>query len=111
MSSCLAGGLVGIDGRIVRKLPAPRALLLALSVATPALAQDGPTEAEREAFIAAITANGCRMTEEEAPTKLPAVGIDKETSGAIVDDLIAEGLAELEDGSEALILKTKGCAS
>ena len=37
-----------------------------LLLATPAWAEGGPTDAQREAFIAAITANGCQMTEDEA---------------------------------------------
>jgi hypothetical protein len=85
---------------------------VAVLAATPLLAQDGPTEAEREAFIAAVTANGCQMTEAEAPIKLPAVGIDKDTSGEIVEELIAEGLAEVSEGDAfaILTLKTEGCS-
>jgi hypothetical protein len=80
-----------------------------LVIATPALAEGGPTEAQREAFIAAITANDCTMTQVEAETKLPAVGIDKETSGAIAIALIDEGLAEVSEDGEVLTLKTEGC--
>lgn len=86
-------------------------ILVSTLVAGPVFAQDTPTEAEREAFIQAVTANGCRMTEEEAPEKLPPVGLDKETTGAIVDLLVADGLAEWSEVDEALILKTDGCAS
>jgi hypothetical protein len=86
-------------------------ILVSTLVAGPVFAQDAPTAAERDAFIQAVTANGCRMTEEEAPEKLPPVGIDKETSVAIVELLLAEGLAERSEDEEALILKTEGCAS
>jgi hypothetical protein len=77
--------------------------------AAPVAAEVPPTLAEREAFIAAITANGCRMTEAEAPVKLPAVGIDKDTSGAITNALVAEGLAEVDYDNDVLTLKTEGC--
>jgi hypothetical protein len=87
-----------------------RLIVLAALAASPALSQDAPSEAEREAFIAAITANGCRMTEAEAPIKLPAVGIDKDTSSAITDALLAEGLAEVDEDRQVLTLKTEGCA-
>ncbi|MGL4236017.1 hypothetical protein [Tabrizicola sp.] len=86
------------------------ALFPALLIAGPALAQQEPTEAQREAFIAAVKANGCRMTEQQAPDLLPSVGIDQETSAAIVNDLVTEGLAELNRDRELLILKTEGCA-
>jgi hypothetical protein len=91
---------------------APASFAFVVLVATPLFAQDEPTEAEREAFIAAVTANGCQMTEMEAPIKLPAAGIDKDTSGQIVVDLITEGLAEVseEHSIAVLTLKTEGCA-
>ncbi len=86
------------------------AAFLALAMlASPALAEGGPTEAEREAFIAVVTANGCEMTEAEAEQQLPAAGIDRETSGLISDALLAEGLAELNADRSALTLKTEGC--
>jgi hypothetical protein len=87
-----------------------RVLALVL-LATPALAEGGPTEAQREAFIAAITANGCQMTEAEAEAQLPAAGIDRDSSGLITDALIAEGLAEVSEDGQTLTLKTEGCAS
>ena len=89
---------------------APRVFALVL-LASPALAEGGPTEAQRDAYIAAITANGCQMTEAEAETKLPAAGIDRDTSGLITDALIAEGLAEVSEDGATLTLKTEGCAS
>jgi hypothetical protein len=88
----------------------PRVLALVV-LAGPALAEGGPTEAQREAFIAAITENGCQMTEAEAEVQLPAVGIDRDTSGLITDALIAEGLAEVDEDHSTLMLKTEGCES
>jgi hypothetical protein len=86
--------------------------VLALVVlASPALAEGGPTEAQREAFVAAITANGCQMTEAEAEAQLTAVGLDRDTSGLITDALIAEGLAEVSEDGQTLTLMTEGCAS
>ena len=87
-----------------------RAFVLLL-LATPALAEGGPTDAQREAFIAAVTANGCMMTEAEAEAQLPAAGIDRDTSGLIAEALIEEGLAEVSEDRSTLTLKTEGCAS
>ncbi|MDP3197891.1 hypothetical protein [Tabrizicola sp.] len=87
-----------------------RVLALVL-LASPALAEGGPTEAQRKAFIAAITANGCQMTEAEAEVQLPAAGIDRETSGLITDALLAQGLAEVNQDQSTLTLRTEGCAS
>ncbi len=89
---------------------AGRAFALLL-LATPAWAEGGPTDAQREAFIAAITANGCQMTEDEAEAQLPAAGIDRDTSGLITDALIEEGLAEISEDGSTLTLKTEGCES
>jgi hypothetical protein len=82
---------------------------LFLTAATPAFAEIEPTEAQREAFIAAVVANGCKMTEDEAPQKLPAVGIDQLTSHEIANGLVDEGLAEISDDNKTLTLKTGGC--
>jgi hypothetical protein len=71
-------------------------LLLVLLAPGSALAQTEPTDAQRAAFIEAIAANGCKMTEEEAAVKLPAAGITQELSGAIVDALIEDGSAVVE---------------
>ncbi len=87
-----------------------RALALML-LASPALAEGGPTNVQREAFIAALAANDCQMTEAEAEVQLPAAGIDRDTSGLITDALLAEGLAELSADGHTLTLTTEGCAS
>lgn len=87
-----------------------RALALVL-LATPVLAEGGPTAEQRDAYIAAITANGCKMTEAEAEEKLPAAGVDRETSGLITEALIAEGLASVSEDGTTLTLMTEGCES
>ena len=86
----------------------PFALLCLL--AGPALAEGGPTEAQRAAYIETITANGCTMTQAEAEIALPAVGIDRDTSGLITDALLGEGLAEVSEDGLELTLLTEGCA-
>ncbi|NJM81950.1 MAG: hypothetical protein HC844_05120 [Tabrizicola sp.] len=85
------------------------AFLLALCIAAPAQAEGGPTDAQRAAFIAAITANDCKMTEAEAEVQLPAVGVDRDTSAQITEALISAGLAELDEDKSVLTLKTEGC--
>jgi hypothetical protein len=87
-----------------------RALALLAFAATPALADGEVTVAQREAYIAAITANGCQMTNAEAEAQLPAAGINKDASKQITKTLVAEGLAELNADENMLILKTEGCA-
>ena len=83
--------------------------LLALS-ATPAFAEGGPTDAQYDAFVTAITANDCEMTEAEAEMLLPAIGLDQDTSGMIATELIDEDLAELSEDGETFYLLTEDCA-
>ena len=87
-----------------------RLLVLLAFAATPAFADEEPTAAQREAYIAAITANGCRMTEDEAKEQLPAAGLDKKTSAKITKALVSEGLIERNKDLKEVILKTEGCA-
>lgn len=86
-----------------------RYLLLLALCATPALAEEGPSDADYNAFVEAVTANDCEMTQGEAEVLLPAVGIDQDTSGLIASELIAEGDAELSDDGETFTLLTEGC--
>jgi hypothetical protein len=58
-------------------------------------------------FLAAIVENGCRMTSDEAESKLPAVGIGKEESQDIAQFLIASGSAEVVD--DTLTLSKENC--
>ena len=60
---------------------------------------------ERQAMEAAM------LMEAEAEAQLPAAGIDRDTSGLIVEALIEEGLAEVSEDRSTLTLKTEGCAS
>jgi hypothetical protein len=82
--------------------------LLALSAA-PAFAEDEPTDAQYDAFVTAITANDCEMTEAEAEMLLPSVGLDQDTSGMIAEELIDEDLAELSEDGETFYLLTEEC--
>ena len=62
---------------------------------------------DRAAFIAALEANGCKMTKAEANVLLPKAGFTPQSSGPIVQDLIAEGLAVVDDTT--FTLKTGKC--
>ena len=88
-----------------------RQVFALILLATPVLAEGGPTDAQREAFIAAVTANDCQMNEAEAEVQLPALGIDRDTSGLISNVLVADGLAEVSEDGHTLTLKTEGCSS
>jgi len=83
-------------------------VLLALS-ASPALAEDEATDAQYDAFVTAVTANDCEMTEAEAEILLPSVGLDQDTSGLIAAELIDEDLAELSEDGETFYLLTEDC--
>jgi hypothetical protein len=90
-------------------------VLLAFCV-TPAFAEDEAeydiddvTDEQYDAFISAVAANGCEMTEAEAEVILPAVGIDEETSGLIAMDLIEENHASLSDDEETFFLFIEEC--
>jgi hypothetical protein len=68
------------------------------------------TEAElRERFIAAVRDNGCRMTEDEADAILPGLGFEKDAVAAIIPDLEADGVIELDDDKFNLTLRAEGC--
>jgi hypothetical protein len=58
-------------------------------------------------FLAALTENDCKMTSDEAETKLPAVGITKEESQEIAQFLINTGSAEVVD--DTLMLSKENC--
>lgn len=82
-------------------------LVLALA-ATPGVAQEF-TEAQKVAFIEAIAANDCSMTEAEAEVLLPAVGIDRDLSGEIAGHLLDRDLAVLSEDYQTFTLAPELC--
>lgn len=82
--------------------------VLALMAAGPALAQEF-TEDQRAIFIDAIAANDCSMTEAEAEVLLPAVGIDRDLSGAIATHLLDRGEATLSEDNQTFTLAPELC--
>ncbi|MCU0829345.1 MAG: hypothetical protein MUE52_18650 [Tabrizicola sp.] len=82
-------------------------LCLAL-IATPALAQEF-SEEQKAAFIDAIAANDCSMTETEAEVLLPAVGIDRDLSAEIAVYLLDRGEATLSEDSQTFTLAPELC--
>jgi hypothetical protein len=84
-----------------------RRLILATALAAgplPALAQGA---ADQQAMIAAIAANGCRVTAENNAAVLRAAGLNEDVAAAVVQALIDSGRAAVEGG--VLVLKTGGC--
>jgi hypothetical protein len=85
------------------------ALMLAFgAMAAPAFAQDF-TEDQKAAFIDAIAANDCSMSEDEAEELMPAAGINREVSGAIAVYLIDRDQATLSDDMQLLTLSEELC--
>jgi hypothetical protein len=68
---------------------------------------DAPGPDARAALLAALAANDCRLSEDEAPGILPDFGITMDAAEPIASDLIAEGLAVFQDGD--LILAPSVC--
>ena len=87
----------------------PKTLALLALSAAPAFAEVEPTDAQYDAFVTAITANDCEMTEAEAAILLPSIGLDQDTSGMIAEELIDEDLAELSDDGQTFYLLTEDC--
>lgn len=84
-------------------LPAAALALAALS-AGPAPAQSA---ADQQAMIAAIAANGCRVTAQNNGAILQTAGLSEDVAAAVVQALIDSGRAAVEGG--VLVLKTGGC--
>jgi hypothetical protein len=84
-----------------------RAILLAAVLALPAWPVLAQSEAEQQAMIAAIAANGCRVTPSNNSAILGAAGLSEDAARAVVQALIDSGRAAVEGG--VLVLKTGGC--
>lgn len=86
-----------------------RTLILATALASalsPAAAL-GQSEADRQALIRAIAEAGCRVNAGNNAAILRASGLSEDAAGAVVESLIAAGLATPEGGD--LVLRTAGC--
>lgn len=87
-----------------------RPILLAAALSVPALSA-GPalaqSAADQQAMIAAIAANGCRVTAQNNAAILGAAGLSEDVAAAVVQALIDSGRAAVEGG--ILVLKTGGC--
>ena len=86
-----------------------RALLLTACVLCPALAAAESEVEFHDRFIEAIRDNGCHMTEDEAGAKLPQLGFEKDAVFALVVQLQAEGVIELDADKFNLVLHAEGC--
>ena len=84
-----------------------RAILLAAVVALSAGAAPAQSAADQQAMIAAIAANGCRVTPSNNAAILGAAGLSEDAARAVVQALLDSGRAAVEGG--VLVLKTGGC--
>lgn len=82
-------------------------LAAALLCSTTPLQAQTADSAEAKALIAAITANGCAVTDANNAEVLKAAGLSDDQAKAVVSALIAAGQAEVV--GEDLRLKTEGC--
>jgi hypothetical protein len=84
-----------------------RAILLAAVLALPAGTALAQSSADQVAMIAAIAANGCRVTPANNAAILSAAGLSEDAARAVVQALLDSGRAAVEGG--VLVLKTGGC--
>jgi hypothetical protein len=81
-------------------LAAPLAL-----AALPAFAQ--ASDAQKAALVAAIEANGCRVTAENNAAILASAGLAEANAATVVQALLDTGVAVIEGG--ALVLISDNC--
>jgi hypothetical protein len=81
------------------------AALIAALLPVMAAAQD--TAPGRDAFVAAVEAAGCHLTQADAGAVLQPLGFTPDVTQKIVDDLVAEGVATVDE--TGLTLKTETC--
>ena len=62
---------------------------------------------DRAAFVALVEANGCKLTGEQADKVLRPAGFTPDNTNTIIQSLMDEGLASVEDG--VFTLKTGNC--
>ncbi|MGR3615444.1 MAG: hypothetical protein ACU0BB_05345 [Paracoccaceae bacterium] len=66
-------------------------------------------DAEVDALISYLEANGCQITYESAQTELPKAGIDFDSVEKLVPDFVADGTMSVGE-NETLILNTGSCS-
>ncbi|WP_112308894.1 hypothetical protein [Pseudogemmobacter bohemicus] len=90
------------------RLLAPLAVLL---LAGPALAQEMPPAGTdwKALLIETIEANGCSMSEEQASNMLPPLGFSEDWTAVIVEEMVTEGSARLDETTWSLTVKTEKC--
>jgi hypothetical protein len=82
-------------------------LAVALLVLGTLTAQAAGTDEQKAALIAAIEANGCLVTGENAQAVMTAAALDPATAESIINDLGEAGMAEKTEAG--LKLKTANC--
>lgn len=85
-------------------------LCATLTSPLPLLAQDTVSEERIAAFVAALEANGCSMTEETAGTLMPAAGFTDRSETRDIVDILTERGVTARDG-DALVLTDCAAAS
>ena len=98
--------------RALVSLPTRLATGFALAFAAmPALAQDTPPAGTdwKALLIETLEANGCSMTEEVAEKVLPPLGFEQGWTAVIVEEMVADGVAALDETTWSLVLKTGKC--
>ncbi len=79
-------------------------------VGVPAFPEGGPTAADRDLFIKAVTEHGCQLTNDEAEKIFLPLGMSREVIRAVADALVAEKLAYVAEGETMYVLTAGECA-
>ncbi len=113
-----AAGLASVsaDGSVLTLAPAlcaadPAGDAAAWTAAEAAALEEPGRPGRAARFIAAIRANGCRMTEAEAAGRLGPMGFTADETLGYVDVLVAAGHATLSEDFEELRLAEALCAA
>lgn len=86
-------------------------MLLAGPALLPASAQEAPPAGTdwKALLTETLEAHGCTMTEEEAASLLPPLGFSEDWTAVVVEEMLADGSAELDENTWALTVKTEKC--
>ncbi|MEP1198545.1 hypothetical protein [Tateyamaria sp.] len=68
-------------------------------------------DAQKDALIQAMQANGCMMTTAQANVQMPQLGIDQPTAIRLSREMMAEGIAAFAADEETLLLLPPACKS
>ncbi|MEO9573927.1 MAG: hypothetical protein ABJ263_14515 [Tateyamaria sp.] len=84
---------------------------MALTVGFFCICSAAHADAQKDALIEAMQANGCMMTTAQANVQMPQLGIDQPTAIRLSREMMAEGIAAFAADEETLLLLPPACKS